>query len=162
MCWACDHPQATLQDYLGHLRSIIGTHGWAVQAVRRERLRPPLAYTVGLTAAGLPELVVTGMPAARAAGLLNTVASHALHAAMPEPGERIPLISGPLIEIVEVDLPSAHLLMAAELYGPGVRAYQVLHADDRGRWPWERGYRGVQGGQPVLGTRASAGGGPGT
>lgn len=36
-----------------------------------------------------------------------------------------------------------------------VTARQWLHADDRGLWPWERGYRGVHGGQPVLGRRAS-------
>jgi len=38
----------------------------------------------------------------------------------------------------------------------GLRALQVVHADDRGHWPWETGYRGVRGGQPVLGTRAPA------
>lgn len=41
-----------------------------------------------------------------------------------------------------------------ELYGPRIRALQVVHADDRGRWPREAGYRGVRGGQPVLGVRA--------
>jgi hypothetical protein len=28
-----------------------------------------------------------------------------------------------------------------------------VHADDRGHWPWGTCYRGVRGGQPVLGTR---------
>jgi hypothetical protein len=41
-----------------------------------------------------------------------------------------------------------------DLYGPSVRALQVVHADGRGHWPWDRGYRGVRGGQPVLGIRA--------
>jgi hypothetical protein len=40
------------------------------------------------------------------------------------------------------------------LYGAGIRALQIVHADDRGRWPWETGYRGVKGVQPVLGPRA--------
>jgi hypothetical protein len=30
-----------------------------------------------------------------------------------------------------------------------------VHADDRGHWPWDVGYRGVRGGQPVLGVRAA-------
>jgi len=64
------------------------------------------------------------------------------------------LADGPLIEIVEVGEPTAHLEVAAELFGPRVRALQVVHADDSGHWPWERGYRGVRGGQPVLGRRA--------
>ena len=66
---------------------------------------------------------------------------------------------GPLIEIVEVAEPAAHLLIAAEFYGTGIRALQVVHADDRGHWPWEVGYRGVRGGQPVLGMRANPVGG---
>ena len=65
-------------------------------------MRPPWAYTVGLTAASQPELVVTGLPLARATDLLNGVAAHAMHAAAPRPGEQVRLRGGPLIEIVEV------------------------------------------------------------
>jgi hypothetical protein len=63
------------------------------------------------------------------------------------------LRGGPLIEIVEVTEPTAHLLIAAELYGTGLQARRVVHADDRGHRPWEVSYRGVRGGQPVLGVR---------
>jgi hypothetical protein len=31
-----------------------------------------------------------------------------------------------------------------------------VHADKRGRWPWDHGYQGVRGGQPVLGAREPA------
>ena len=62
--------------------------------------------------------------------------------------------AGPVIEIAEVAA-AAHLVIAIEFYGPGIRALQLVHADDRGHWPWEMGYRGVRGGQPVLGVRAS-------
>jgi hypothetical protein len=154
MCWMCEHPGATEQDYLSHLKSLIAKFGWAVQGVERDELHPPYAYTVGLTAWGKPELVVTGMPEVKAASLLNEVASHILHATVPEPGEQVPLIGGPLIEFIEVSTPWAHLLVACELYGTDIRALQVVHADDRGHWPWETGYRGVRGGQPVLGPRA--------
>jgi hypothetical protein len=75
----CDHPKATTQDYLAHLRSIIGETGWAVQVVEGNRFRSPTAYTVGLAARGKPELVVTGMAAYRAVKLLNQVATHILH-----------------------------------------------------------------------------------
>ncbi len=155
MCWLCEHPEATPLDYLGHLRGLIGSDGWAVQAVRRDRLHPPWAYTVGLTEHGKPELAVTGLPSRRAGRLLDDVAAHLLHATPPEPGEQIPLLGGPLIEIVTVTEPAAHLLCAADLYGPQIRALQLVHADDRGHWPWDRGYRGVRGGQPVLGVRTA-------
>lgn len=156
MCWMCDHPNATRQDYLQYIESIVAREGWAVQGVERDRFRPPYAYTVGLTPHGKPELVVTGMSLARAAELLNDIAVHVMHAAVPEPGERVPLIEGPAIEFVEVRVPSAHLLVATEIYGHRVRALQAVHADDHGHWPWEVGYRGVKGGQPVLGSRAGS------
>ncbi len=156
MCWQCDHPGGTWLEYLEHVRGLITDHGWAVQGVERDRARPPWAYTVGLTAHGRPELVVTGLPLDRAAGLLNDVASHVLHAGPPRPGEQIPLRGGPVIEFVEVTVPNAHLRVAVELYGPGIRALQLAHADDRGHWPWDAGFRGMRGGQPVLGMRATA------
>jgi hypothetical protein len=156
MCWQCDHPGATRDDYLDYMSGLIAQRGWAVQGVQRDRIHPPWAYTVGLTTYGEPELVVTGLAVRRAAALLNDVAEHVVHAAAPRPGEQIALRDGPLIEIVKVAVPSAHLITAAEMYGPRLRALQVVHADDRGHWPWETGYRGVRGGQPVLGVRARA------
>jgi hypothetical protein len=156
MCWMCDHPRATRREYLEHIRDLIESHGWAVQGVSRDGLHPPWAYTVGLTESGSPELVVTGISVARATELLNDVASHVLHSGVAlTPGEQIPLIGGPAVEIVEVSETAAHLLTAVEIYGPGIRALQVVHADDRGHWPWDVGCRGVRGGQPVLGVRAS-------
>jgi Domain of unknown function (DUF4262) len=154
MCWQCDHPQATYADYLDHMRDLIARYGWAVQGVNRDRLHPPWAYTVGLTPRGLPELVVTGMQVTHATCLLNEIASHALHAEFPQPGEQIPLVGGPLIEIVKVVEPSAHLNLAVSLYGPQIRALQIVHADDRDHWPWDSYYRGIRGGQPVLGVRS--------
>ncbi len=155
MCWMCDHPNSTVEDYLDHIARIIVTTGWAVQFVERDRLRPPYAYTIGLTALGKPELVVTGMPAQRSAELLNEVASQVLHATEPEPGQQIQLADGrPLIEIVEVEVPQAHLLLVGEFFEQDCRALQLVHADDRGHWPWDVGYRGLKGGQPVLGPRA--------
>jgi hypothetical protein len=158
MCWICDHPGATRADYLDQVRRVIARYGWAVQEVERDRVHPPWAYTVWLTTFGQPELVATGLSRRRAADLLNGVAAHLLHAAAPRPGEQVKLVDGPLIQIVEVGEPAAHLAVAVELFGPRIRALQVVHADDRGHWPWDLGYRGVQGGQPVLGKLMTASG----
>src|SRR5258708_19903091 len=110
MCWMCDHPGTTLQDYLNHMSSIIHKNIWAIQGVQRDGLRPPFAYTVGLTAMGKPELIVTGMPTARAAALLNDVAVHILHAQVPEPGKRVPLIGRPLLPFLQRPPPPPPLL----------------------------------------------------
>jgi Domain of unknown function (DUF4262) len=156
MCWVCDHPRASRQDWVDHLREMLAEQCWIVIYVRREKYRPPYSYTVGLTGHGKPEIVVTGLPEQRAGDLLNDVAAHFVHADPPPPGERVPLTSGPLIEIVRVAEPSAHLNVAVELYGPQVTALQLVYADDRGHWPWDRGFRGGRGGQPVLGARAGS------
>ena len=79
MCWQCDHPNATWSGYLDHMRGLVRDFGWAVQAVERSGLHPPWAYTVGLTEAGCPELVATGLSASRAMELLDDVASHLMH-----------------------------------------------------------------------------------
>ena len=117
MCWLCERPGATERDYQDHLRQLIDVFGWAVQGVERDGIHPPWAYTVGLTAHRRPELVVTGMPISRATGVLNGVAAHLLHADAPEPGTQAALLDGPLVEVVRVAVPSAHLRMAVEFYG---------------------------------------------
>jgi hypothetical protein len=155
MCWLCDHPEATESDYLDHVRDLMARSGFMVQGVTGDRRHSPWAYTVGLTPHGKPELVVTGLPVARAARLLNSVGNHLLHADPPRPGEQVQLIDGPKIEIVEVTEPAMLLAIAVALFGPGIRALQVVHADDRGHWPWELGFRGGRGGQPIFGVRAS-------
>jgi hypothetical protein len=104
-----------------------------------------------------PELLVTGLPLRRAASLLNDIAEHVLHAEEPVPGEQVPLIGGPVVEFVRLPHPEVHLLRAMDLYGPSARALQVVWADDRGRWPWQVGFRGGRGGQPVLGPRGGSG-----
>ena len=153
MCWMCDHPDATERDYNNFLQGLINAHGWAVQGVERDGRHPPWAYTVGLTPHRRPELVITGMGLTRATQVLNGMAAHLLHAQAPEPGTQAALIGGPLVEVVKVAAPWAHLNMAVGFYGQRIRGLQLVHADKRGRWPWDQEYQGVRGGQPVLGTR---------
>jgi Domain of unknown function (DUF4262) len=100
-------------------------------------------------------VLVTGLPLTQAAKLLNTVATHAVHPEPPTPGEQVPLAGGPTVESVRVAHPGVHLLRAVDLYGPSVQGLQVVWADDRGRWPWDTGFRSSRGGQPVLGPRAA-------
>jgi hypothetical protein len=156
MCWECDHPEATHEDYLDMVRECITAHCWHVVSIERDGIHPPWAYSVGLTGHGKPEVVVTGMPLRRAVNFVNVVADHVHHAEAPLPGTQVQWIDGPLTEFVRIPVPDAHLFTAVDIYGPDIRALQVVHADDRGRWPWETGYRGVRGGQPVLGPREPA------
>ncbi|QWF82367.1 DUF4262 domain-containing protein [Amycolatopsis sp. CA-230715] len=158
MCWQCDNPGKSVGDYLDYIAGEITKYGWIVQSVEEDAVRASWAYTVGLTRTGRPELVVTGLPGEVSAGLLNEFASHLGHSDdTPVPGERITFENGgPSIELVELAEPSVHLLMAVGLYGKKIRGLQLVYADDEGRMPWERAYNDGQGGQPVLGSRATA------
>ena len=151
MCWLCDHPGATQQDYFDLLRTKIVEYGWAVQFVESDRT--PYAYTVGLHDRGLPELLVTGLATQRAARLLNSMARHTVRGDRLTPGRQISVPSEPLIEIVEVDHPDAHMGWAMAFGGPEVRALQLVWADRRGRWPWAAGFNDGRRRQPVLGVR---------
>jgi hypothetical protein len=64
-----------------------------------------------------------------------------------------------LLEVVEVDHPDVHLIFAVGLFGPRVRALQLVWTDDRRCWPWDRGWSHGRRRQPVLGSRSPVGGG---
>lgn len=153
MCWKCDNPDATDADYFTLIQSVIDSHGWFIQGVAKDRLRPGFNYTVGLTSFGHPELLVTGMAHRAATDLLNDLAHHLVHHGAPAfvGGDRHLWQGGPEVEVVDVAEPTVHLVMAEGMYGPGIKAVQLVYADDRGRWPWEVGFRGNQ---SVLGPRA--------
>jgi hypothetical protein len=85
---------------------------------------------------------------------LNDVARAAVHGRVLIPGAHMAVDDGPLLEIVEVDHPDAHMTFAVVLGGPDVRALQLVWADERGRWPWAAGWGQGRRRQPVLGIRA--------
>lgn len=150
MCWQCDHPGATRQDYLDVLRSTVMKNGWAVQYVEAE---PPFAYTVGLAAAGLPELLITGLPPERSMLLLNTVADYLVRTAEPAPGDTMTFPDHTSAEFVEVSEPSVHMGWAAAFYGGPIRGLQVAWCDDHGHSPWCPDFNRGGRRQPVLGVR---------
>jgi len=100
--------------------------------------------------------MVTGVSPQRAHRLLNAAARDAMRGRALTPGTHIALNPGPLIEIVEVDHPDAHLDLAVAFGGPEVRAVQLVWADGRGRWPWGTGFCDGRTRQPVLGIRQRA------
>lgn len=160
MCWICDHPGATQRDYLDHLQEMIDRSGWTVVQVEPDGIHPPLAYTVGLTRSGLPEFVVTGMPIDQACCVLNSLAGDQVaHPGPYPPGSTHDVtaqgwrVAG---ELVAVARPWAHLSVAVDFYGEHLRAVQFVYTDEHGHWPWDSRYRGLPGGQPVLGPRVPA------
>ena len=156
MCWVCEHPESTKADRLAYVRDLLDENPWVVIGVEGEGRRPPYSYTVGLTAAGRPELVITGLAKERGARVLTAVADRLLDATPPAPGARFRLPGRRPGEIVRVAEPTVHLEVAADLFGGRLSALQLVYADSRGRWPWDRSYRSGRAGQPVLGPRGGA------
>lgn len=152
MCWQCDNPSGTTEDYLNELRATIEDHGWAVQFVESENR--PFAYTVGLCDLGLPELLITGLSAKVSVRVLNSIAHMIVDdGTVLVPAMHIDYQDRFLIEVVEVEHPDVHLKFASRLFGPRVQALQLVWADDRGRWPWDPGWGHGRRRQPVLGIR---------
>ena len=149
MCWKCDHPDSTMQEWMELIYAAVQENGWVVQFVSD---RTPFAYTIGLHPRGLPELLVTGMPPERARLVLDSVAQYLVEGGRPVPGERM-LIGGELLlDFVQVQHPDAHLKFAVSIYGP-LRALQLVWPDEQGHRPWcaEFSNDGVP--QPVFGVQ---------
>jgi hypothetical protein len=111
---------------------------------------------MGLHELGLPELLVTGVTTERALALLDYFVEETIATGAPRLGDRIVLSDHAMIEAVHVDHPDAHLDLAVRLFGPKVRAVQLVWTDMCGRWPWdaEFDFEGLK--QPVLGSRRRA------
>lgn len=135
MCWKCDNPDRTDDDYFDELRRDIAEHGWIVQFV--DDAKRPFAYTIGLHDRGLPELLVTGLDAQTSQDVLNACAGMMCDGSVFRPGETVGLGDDWLLMIVKVDHPGAHLNFAFAVEGQGVRALQLVWADNSGRWPWD-------------------------
>ena len=151
MCWQCDNPQATAEDYLDILRDIITKHRWAVQFVEGDR---PFAYTIGLHDRGLPELLISGLPPRTSKRLLNSIAHRIVDdGTRLQPATHIDYQGEFLLEVVEVDHPDVHLGFALAIFGEPIRALQLVWTDDPRQWPWDRGWRHGRRSQPVLGRR---------
>ncbi|OBY30388.1 DUF4262 domain-containing protein [Mycolicibacter kumamotonensis] len=153
MCWMCDHPEATVADWLDEIDDTKTRCGWAVQYVEDDRR--PYAYTVGLTDYGLPELLVSGVSPRRAARMLSRFAEQFVRRGAPTPGEQLTMLGGSLVEIVEVEQPGVHMYVAAAFYGDRARALQLVWADGRGHWPWVSSFSAGRRAQPVFGVRAA-------
>lgn len=138
-----------LDAYDQHCVELIAEHGWMVQGVfpTKYDTEAPFAYTVGLTVAGLPELVISGLPADLAQQLLNSAAKASLGTRL-HPGQILDNIASVPFRIVEA--PTAAVNMARHLYpGREVRALQLVWPDKDGNYPGDENWT-LSDAQPVY------------
>lgn len=129
------------------IRERIGREGYVVTG---HFINDTLAmfYTVGLTAAGLPELACFGvvvdrdrrpMPLAEAAAkeILDTAARQMLEHGELMPGQRI-LGPGTDETLAIIDMEeTSDLWMVRQIYGVVMAARQVIWPDPAGNFPWQ-------------------------
>lgn len=120
MCWQCDNPASTTADLRSHLLRVIDDHGWLVQFVEPHDPLGSLAYTVGLTAHGCPELVVEDLSASASAGLLNEMARACMSEPL-QPDEIFHARDGRGYLLAVMPWPE-ELYVATMFYGSSVRA----------------------------------------
>jgi hypothetical protein len=155
MCSICEDPNRDIdqdaEDDLEGLCEVVRGHGWVVKCVENDK--NPYAYTIGLHQFGLPELLATGVTTERALALMDNFAPEALQKGAPAPGDRI-IWADTAFEAVEVEHPDVHMGLGTKVFGPELRAVQLVWTDMCGRWPWDPrfDYDGMK--QPVLGRRA--------
>ncbi len=151
---------------LADTRANITENGWTVIAVfaTAENPGPSLAYTVGLSARGLPELAVYGLPGRVAHSLLNEVARRTVECGEAlQTGERIEGVLVDDVALVAVEMSDVRELnLVREIYGSVAAAVQVVWPNGDGLLPWEAAERDDDGGgdghdgQPVRGNPPEA------
>lgn len=149
-------------EHRDKLAWIVGEHGWAaepVAPVEGPDSRPGYTYTIGFeTTFGEPEVVIFGLQAVAARGLLGMIADqHRGGVALP--------VGAVFVGLLESDLPSALLAVdlddhrelfpgATSFHGErALRMLQFVWPDRSGRLPWDAGYdERLRLAQPVIGT----------
>ena len=138
---------------LSDLLRLIQQYGWAVRHVGAGP-RPgeaAFSYTVGLTAMGHPEVVVTGLPFERAQTFLNNIAADVRAGSRFEPGFTTEDLTSPGAPVVFLSVDDISGLMAVEQVYGSVIAVQMVWPDSAGRLPWAQGYSNAAEAQPLLG-----------
>jgi len=143
---------AARMDPFDELRAMIEAHGWAVRNVSDADPAKCLSYTVGLTAHGHPEVVMTGLPPKVGSAFLNIVGDIVVREGGEFRAEEVTteLADGPAMPVIEVS-DKSDLTAVDAIYGD-VQAVQIVWTDSAGRLPWEPGYANPPGSQRLLGS----------
>ena len=143
---------------LARLRALIDEHGWAVRHVGAgtEPGEAVFSYTIGLTAFGHPEAIVTGLPFEHAQIFLNNIGFEVRGGKRFRPGDTTEDFTEPGEPVAFLAVEDTSGLTAVvEVYG-SVTALQMVWPDSAGHLPWEEGYANTAEAQPLLGPAPAA------
>ena len=128
---------------LAKLRALIDEHGWAVRHVGAgtEPGEAAFSYTIGLTAFGHPEAIVTGLPFKHSQIFLNNIGFEVRDGKRFRPGDTTEDFTEPGAPVTFIAVEDTSGLTAVvEVYG-SVTALQMV-------WPDSAGHLSLGGGLP--------------
>lgn len=129
---------------------MVDVYGWAIRHVLGTSFAAPFSYTVGLTARGWDELLITGLPADVADMFIrNAVAEQELRGSF-QSGDRTDVLTESR-SVVFVRVEDRGGLTAAERMLGDFEALQIVWPDSNGNFPWDIGCRNPPEVQPLLG-----------
>ena len=144
------------------VRSDIEEYGWHVMNVLPESDHAPHSYSIGLFASfEHPEIVIVGLPGARAHKFINNIADEIKDGATFEAGDRYDhLIDGYDVQFVPVrqDLYDAYFGRAIDYYG-AIRfpVLQMVWPDRHHHFPWQPQCESeIRKLQPLLGRQSKS------
>lgn len=123
--------------------TMIREFGWMVQGVfpTEQDQGVCFGYTIGLTEAGLPELLISGNLSPEALkSILNLAAQRHIRDEI-QPGEELTGLANTSLRVLTCR-PDAPVQQARNLYGKRVRVLQLIWPDKQGRFPDEEGFGG--------------------
>lgn len=129
---------------------MVDVYGWGIRHVLGNSAVAPFSYTVGLTARGWDELLITGLPADVADVFIRNAVDEQETSGAFRAGDRTEALteSGSVVFIRVRDRTG---LTAAERMLGEFEALQLVWPDSSGRFPWDAGCGNPPEGQPLLG-----------
>lgn len=126
--------------FLADIEARIQVHGFVVIATATETAKGDLsmAYTIGLSDEGLPELILFGIPQRSAHVLLNEAANMLRQGKLPVDVPLTELASMPTyMREVTPEAAAPYIIQANERAGRTLPALQLVWPDPAGRFPWD-------------------------
>jgi hypothetical protein len=135
---------------LAVVRSHIAEFGLAIRHVAGDDEHAPFSYTIGLTAIGHPEIVMTGMPFEYAQQFLNLIGRLVREGGRFQVGMWTEALTDAHPQLLIAVDNTSELTAVEQLYGD-VHALQLVWSDSHGNFPWQSGWRNPLSAQPLLG-----------
>lgn len=144
--------QRRMAAYYQEQTKIILRDGWFIQGVFPTESEPGVcfSYTIGLTAAGLPELMIVGnIDFQIQRSLLNAAAAQHLENEIND-GDEVCLADVNVPFRARLCGPDAPVQQARNRYGNKVRVIQLIWPDDKDNYPPDEGFERGEERQPLY------------